>query len=129
MISYEIKRPKRPKQERPTLTLLTEADGQPEQLSRKERKKKEIFDEQFTAFWADIGDKVEFKHSTKNRIEWTVSQVERDYRVCRWTKGGTKPLFIELKRTIYLDGNRQREETVWTHTDALKQPKGKGNWK
>lgn len=97
-------------------------------LTRKAAKKKATFDKEFTDFWADVGAVVQFKHSTKNRVEWRVKYVEADWTKCKWTKGGTMPMFIQLCREVTLAGNKRREECIWTHTGALKPPTRKG-WK
>lgn len=80
------------------------------------------------AFWGGIGSTVEFKARTRNRIEWSVAEIEKDWLKCKWTKGGTRPLFIKLERVIILPGNKRRTESVWTFTEALKEPKAKGKW-
>lgn len=94
------------------------------------RKRKELFDAQFNAFWGGIGTVVEFKGGKgRNKIEWTVAEITTDWQAVRnWTKGGTRPMFIRVEREVTLAGNKRRVESLWTYTDALQEPKRKGRW-
>lgn len=75
------------------------------------------------SFWGDVGTVVQFKkNNPRTPLEWTVADVETDWSACKWTKGGTRPLFIKLERPVVLAGGRKRIETVYTYTEALKQP-------
>lgn len=127
MISYEIRRD--PKKREVLHLPTTKEQEHPTTLSGRNARKAAIFDEQFTAFWGNVGDKVIFKNTTKNRVEWIVKSICLDWRDCKWTKGGKRPLFIELERKVLVAGNRPRTETVWTCTDVLQEPDMKGKWR
>jgi hypothetical protein len=131
LIAYELKRPRQvsSKQKPEVKHTLHLPTSQAEALSKKNARKKAIFDKEFTDFWADVGDVVYFKHSKANRIEYRVKAVESDWQKCKWTKGGTLPMFIQLSRTVILAGDKSREETIWTHTGALSAPSKKGEWR
>ena len=130
MIAYELKRRKAPSSSHPQIkhTLHLPTTSESESLSKKAARKKAIFDKEFTDFWADVGDTVYFKHSKTNQVEYRVKAVESDWQKCKWTKGGTLPMFIQLTRTVILAGDKTREETIWTHTGALRAPRKKGEW-
>lgn len=98
-------------------------------LSKADKRRKAIFDEQFVSFWGGVGSTVRFKHNgVAGRIEWDVIGVETDWRAVKWTKGGKRPLFIKLQRKVSLAGGKHRVETCWTFTEALKEPEMKGRW-
>jgi hypothetical protein len=105
----------------------------PQTLGKEAKRKKQIFDEQYTAFWGAIGSTVRFNNGKNHRIsrlEWRVAEIENDWQNCKWTKGGKMPLFIKLERDVVLAGNKKRVDTCYTFTDALEVPAAlsKGRW-
>lgn len=106
----------------PTLALTNQSSATPEgseRLSGRAAKKAAIFQKHFTDFGGEIGSTVFFKNATKNRVEWTVTEVEQNWKDCRWNKGAKIPMFIHLERKVLLAGGKTRYEGVWACTNQL----------